>query len=245
MKKIILLLLLFPLALHSQVAPERHNTSWIDMWISCNTSPNPINDYGDSHWFMIDLGHNYSLGELKLWNYNDPQYLNRGIQDYAIDISLNGITWLHVGDYSLPMSNSSSFYDGFVGPDLAQPNAKFVLITAKSNYGGDCFGLSELKINVDQPIVSSNEDLVQIEENKYKISPNPFENSFLIENFSQNSFPDRYQILTTDGKLIKESFLNKSNIQAFNIVAPEIPSGNYNLLIIEKNNVHSLKLVKK
>ncbi|MBK9255528.1 MAG: T9SS type A sorting domain-containing protein [Saprospiraceae bacterium] len=61
---------------------------------------------------------------------------------------MDGITWQVLDTVIFPKANASGFYEGFEGPDFGAVSARFVLITALSNYGAPCTGLGELKINV-------------------------------------------------------------------------------------------------
>ena len=129
----------------------RHNTSYNDAWISCSTLPNPNTDRGEGHWIMYDLRNQYDLFQFTFWNLNDPRRLDEGIQDLVVDISNNANDWSEVGNFTLPRSDGSSFYSGINAIDLNGITARYVLITATSNYGGACYGLSEVKFGVSEP----------------------------------------------------------------------------------------------
>ena len=48
-------------------------------------------------------------------------------------------------------ASGASIYEGEEGPDFDGAKARYVLITPLSNFGGDCFGFSELKIQITDP----------------------------------------------------------------------------------------------
>ena len=125
---------------------NRHNTSADTKWMSCNEmiSPNPIR--GSSHWIELSLSEFKAIGNIYLWNIADPDHLIDGANQVAIDVSLDGITWTESATITLAMGESSGYYDGEEVVNLNQATAKYILITALSNHGGDCYGLSELKI---------------------------------------------------------------------------------------------------
>lgn len=129
---------------------NRHGTNYNDAWISCNilNSPNP--ERGEGHWIMYDLRHSYDLFQFTFWNLNDAARLDDGVQNMIIDVSNNGNEWSEVGTYTIPRSNGSSFYKGVNAIDLNGMTARYVLLTATSNYGGDCYGLSEVKFGVSE-----------------------------------------------------------------------------------------------
>lgn len=145
---IIIIFSFFTISIFAQRSPDRHSTVSRDSWISCTTSANPNAERGNSHWLMFDFGIKYKLGESKFWNYNHPDNLNYGIQNYAVDISNDGVTWTKVGEFMLPQANASGFYEGSNGPDFNDLIARYLLITPQSNYGGSCYAISELKIDV-------------------------------------------------------------------------------------------------
>ena len=128
----------------------RHNTNYNDAWISCSALPNPNTNRGDGHWIMYDLRNDYDIFQFTFWNLNDPARLNDGIQEIAIDVSLDGNTWNQMGTYTLPMSDGSSFYTGVNALSLNGATARYVLLTGLSNYGGSCYGLSEVKFGVSE-----------------------------------------------------------------------------------------------
>lgn len=156
--------------LQAQCYPDRHSTNWYDGWVSCEPSTNPISSYGSTHWIMYDLGYNYVLNKTKIWNTNEPKHLDYGINEYTIDYSLDGVTWDNLGNFTIDQASGSSTYEGVEGPDFEGTKARYVLITPNTNYGGDCYGFSELKISITDPFI------VVEKEDGYNASiyPNPF-----------------------------------------------------------------------
>jgi hypothetical protein len=241
MKNIIWTLIFLPFLLKGQAYPERHNTSWSDSWISCSISKNPNQLRSDSHWFMMDLGYEYALGESKIWNYNDPDNLNIGIQNYYIDVSQDGTNWTEVGEFNIPIANASSFYQGDLGPNFDKINAKYVLLTAKNNYGGDCVGIAEIKIEVSEPIVS---DIDQIAiNNKYKVSPNPFSDLIILQSENNLNKARLYKITSINGGIVQEGTII-SDESTFEITTKDIPSGVYTIIINEDKQTYSLPIIK-
>lgn len=132
----------------SQCYPDRHNTSWFDAWVSCEASQNPNTIRGKSHWILYDLGYVYKLENLHVWNINDPDNLDDGLKNVIIDYSLDGNTWMESGNAVFPKANGSSIYQGNDILDFNGIKTRYLLITAKDNYGGNCYGFSELRIGV-------------------------------------------------------------------------------------------------
>lgn len=142
----IILLYFLPGSIEAQCFEDRHNTTWFDGWISCaeKVSPNPARPSG--HWIMYDFDQVYTLFEMRVWNMNAPDHLDYGLQDVVIDLSDDGETWTEFGEHSFPQAPGSSRYEGDVPVDFDSANARFVLISALSNHGGSCYGLSEVRI---------------------------------------------------------------------------------------------------
>ena len=141
----ILSLTLLPLFLSAQCIPSRHNTNLNDGWVSCSTSSNPNTARGTGHWIRYDLGAMHNIEDLQFWNYNHPDYLDRGARDISIDISSNGVNWTEVATYTLEQATGKSTYIGELGPDI-NASARHVLITINSTYGSSCAALSEVRI---------------------------------------------------------------------------------------------------
>lgn len=151
MKKILFSLFItaFVCSISAQAYPDRHSTSYTDAWVSCQVSPSPNSVDPSGHWILYDLGQLYPLGQFTLWNYNDPKNLDRGVNQYEIAISTDATSWTSAGIYNLNVSDGSAFYEGEAGPHLGDVLARYVLITAISNHGGACYGMSEVRISVD------------------------------------------------------------------------------------------------
>ena len=132
---------------------SRHNTNYNAAWISCTSSTNPNTARGESHWINYDLRNNYDIFQISFWNLNDPARLTEGLKDIAIDISTDGISWQEAGTFTIPQSQGSGYYLGDRGINLNGTTARYVLITALNNYGGECYGLSEIKMDVQEAVL--------------------------------------------------------------------------------------------
>jgi len=130
----------------SQCLSDRHSSTWYDGWISCQTkdSPNPLR--GDSHFILYELDNIYYLYEMKIWNLNAPDLLNYDIQNVIVDVSDDGNTWTEFGQFTFSQATGKNDYEGIEEINFNGQKAKFVLFTPTSNYGGACYGLSEIKV---------------------------------------------------------------------------------------------------
>ena len=130
----------------SQCYPDRHNSTWFDGWVSCEESVNPNPARGNGHWILYNFHQQYALFEMDVWNFNAPDYLDYGMQEVVIDISADSITWTEYGQVTFPQANGLNTYEGAEVLDFDSTLAQYVLVTAVSNYGGSCYGLSEIRI---------------------------------------------------------------------------------------------------
>lgn len=133
----------------AQCFPNRHNANEDASWLSCSTSPNPNPDRGTSHWVMYELDDVYEFFNLTVWNYNHVYDHNNGVSEIVVDVSLDGVTWQEAGIFNVLESDGSSFYQGEMVGSLGGRVGQYVLITALENHGGTCFGLSEVKIELE------------------------------------------------------------------------------------------------
>ena len=159
----------------SQCLPDRHSTSWFDNWISCEASENPNKNRDESHWISYDLGKLYKLGELKIWNLNAPDLLENGAKTIVIDYSKDGDNWTEYGEVSLDPATGKNTYEGETILDFAEIEAKYILFTITENYGGNCYGFAEMKVEAE-PAEDENEDVCILAD----IFPNPTSNNFSV-----------------------------------------------------------------
>lgn len=229
---------------YSQCFPDRHSTNWYDGWISCDVSPNPIASYGETHWILYDFGYEYVLNESQLWNANEPKNLDYGIQKYNIDYSTDAITWTNLGEFNMERATGQSTYEGKSGPDFNAVKARYVLITPNSNYGGSCYGLSELKINIEEPILDINEE----EGFKATIYPNPFINNISLSVAAlDSSTPMEYTLYDILGRTVTTNSLvltEGNGTYELAINGKNLSVGLYVLKIIQNGKEQSYKLVK-
>jgi len=141
-----------------------------DTWLSCNTSTNPNSLRGNGHWLMYDLGYTYNLTTTHFWNYNVNGQTGQGIRDCIIDYSIDGNNWANALTFQIPQAPGNSNYTGISGPDLGGINARYVLLTANSNWGGSCAGLSEVRFDLGQQC-SVNAQIVGLPATVSNVSP--------------------------------------------------------------------------
>jgi len=228
----------------AQCYPDRHSTSWIDSWISCDTSENPNPVYGESHWIMYDLGIKYVLKDTKFWNTNEPANLNYGIQDFNIDYSTNGSEWVHLGEFKLNQASGKSNYEGEIGPDFDGVKARYVLITPISNFGSSCYGFSELKINIVDPFKIIDENIGF----NASVYPNPFVDNASLRIVSlHDNYPVSYTLYDLLGRQISQktiSMITDQETYELNLNGRALALGIYLLKVEHKGKQRTFKLIK-
>lgn len=215
----------------SQCFPNRHSTNFFDGWVSCEAaaSPNPARPV--SHFIMYDFGKVFKLGQMTIWNSNDPSHLDWGMRDVAIDYSTDGITWLAAGDYTFGQASGLSTYEGEEGPFLNEIEARYLLITAINNYGGSCFGLSEMKVAGEEvEIISDVENVATLECVNVSLYPNPFAEKMTMVLTPGCSGDLRVTVYDAAGRMISNEITSLITGQEKSMeLGKELPSGSYRL----------------
>jgi len=127
----------------SGLSDDKHSFTLSDMWLSDTGEPG-------SAWIQYEFDRAYNLHQMQVWNYNGSTILiNYGLKDVTIEHSTDAANWTQLGgvtefaqasgseDYA---HNTTVAFDGVL--------AKYVRITANSNWGGgifDRYGLSEVR----------------------------------------------------------------------------------------------------
>lgn len=246
MKKILLyasVWLLTASSLYAQCHMERHNTNWFDGWVSCETSPSPNTAREDGHWILYNFGQAYNMGEMYLWNTNDPEHLDWGMNQCVLDYSLDGETWEEWGIFTMDMATGEPIYEGEDGPDLAGISAQYVLITAVENHGGECYGLSEIRFGVTGPYVNTNE----VNNDNWCLNvlayPNPFVERITLD--IQSNCPEDIQYWVSDalGKVVfAPTQVNGTEKTSLNFNSLGLAEGIYTLSVQQGNAIRQYRL---
>jgi hypothetical protein len=225
----------------AQCFDNRHNTGIDNAWLSCEASPNPNVVRGMSHWIMYDLGEPYSLEETAYWGFNDPERLSNNIREIVIDYSLDGLNWTEWGTYTLEQAPGSTLYLGDEGPDLTGITTQYLLITAIDNYGGDCYGMSEIRFNVGD-LISSSEDLItDLEE--IVAFPNPTSGLTGLQFTSLVDSDGSIIISDLSGKnLMNRKIILRKGIINHSIDLSDYQSGNYVISVKTENQIVSTEV---
>ena len=247
MKKIVISILTLVLAIGSiqlsaQCHKDRHSTNWYDGWVSCDASPSPNPSRAVSHWILYDFGDVYELGKMHIWNYNDPTRLDMGIQGAMVDFSVDGVEWTDMGAIYVPQASGETLYAGEEVTDFEGAAARYVLITAASNYGGNCFGLSEVRI-ATSGVVATEEPALSEDCLKINAAPNPFNEQTRIQLLAHCDVTMYYSIRDALGKvIIPEQKFDRS--VEFNFGDEKLATGVYFLAVRYGDKAKQYRVVK-
>ena len=122
---------------------DLHSVGNNDMWLSSMTGPQPT-------WIQYELDRVYKLHEMLIWNHNSNVELvvGFGIKDAIIEYSVDEVNWTTLGTtHEFARGSSNAGYAHNTTVDLSGVIAKYIKITANSNWGGIIpqFGLSEVR----------------------------------------------------------------------------------------------------
>ena len=124
-------------------ANDLHSTVETNMWLSSTTGPQPA-------WIEFQFNKVYKLHEMWVWNSNQSleQVVGLGIKDVSIEYSTNGIDYTALGTtHEFAQAPGTGGYAHNTTVDFGDVAAKFVRLTANSNWGGMLpqYGLSEVR----------------------------------------------------------------------------------------------------
>ncbi|HUV62732.1 MAG TPA: LamG-like jellyroll fold domain-containing protein [Sedimentisphaerales bacterium] len=124
-------------------ADDRHSAIGTDMWLSGITGPQPT-------WIQYEFDKIYKLHQVVVWNHNTltEPVIGFGVKEATIEYSVDGAAWVTLGTtHELARGSGAAGYAANTIVDLGGATAKYVKITANSNWGGlvSQSGLSELR----------------------------------------------------------------------------------------------------
>ncbi len=120
-----------------------HGTDTEDMYYS---------DTAES--IVFDAGIGIRLGQLFVWNYNDPDNLNSGVRELRVEYSMDGQNYTELGTFELGMNSAddNNEYGGNVAVNkdssinFGGVAGRYIRLTPVSNHGGSGYGLSEIRL---------------------------------------------------------------------------------------------------
>ena len=123
-------------------ADDLHSTSETDMWLS-ESDPNGA-------WIQYEFDRVYKLYEMWVWNYNHTfePVLGYGLKDVTVEVSADGANWTVLTEREFAKGAAEATYAHNTIVDLEGVAAKYVRLTASTNWstvGQVQFGLSEVR----------------------------------------------------------------------------------------------------
>jgi len=217
----------------------------MDAWISCQESPSPNPSNPNGHWIVYDLKERYSIEQMKLWNVNDPAHLDWGIKDFILEYSGNYMDWFKAGEFQLEKATGISHYEGMDWINVRMPEARYVLITAISNYGkSDCYGFAEVRFSAEKTIISETN---KVEDSNFSaiIYPNPAQDQFLANINGITGDEIEFSCFDMFGHRIEQGKikLTKSNY-LLRVISTNWLPGQYQFVIKSKQHIKRYSVVK-
>ena len=127
----------------SGLTNDLHSTVGDAMWVSSMMGPTPV-------WIQCQFDRVYQLQELWVWNHNTEfePVLGYGFKDVTIEYSTDGATWTLLKEVQFAQAPATAGYAHNTTVDLDGVMARYVRLTAKSNWstvGLKQCGLSEVR----------------------------------------------------------------------------------------------------
>lgn len=137
---------------------------WLNSGNGCCGDPADPTAAGVGAVITFDLGANYDLNSMRVWNYNESPvgFTARGANEVEIliDDEVAGTSFVSVGNINLSQAPGSNTYTGevvdFVAEAINANNVRLLRFNITSNHGGDneFIGLSEIQFDgVLTPVV--------------------------------------------------------------------------------------------
>lgn len=99
-------------------------------------------------WIQFDLGQEYTVDGVYLWNYNEAgNWTSRGIRKATIEVSDNGKNWTNVGTYEFHRASGKDDYVGQQVPFDQQISGRYFKLNILSNHGNNETGISEIRFS--------------------------------------------------------------------------------------------------
>ncbi len=122
---------------------DLHSTEEADIWLSNMAGPQP-------NWIQYEFDRVYKLHQMWVWNFNQliEPVVGFGFKEVTIEYSTNGTDWAVLADVpEFAQAPGAPGYAHNTTVDLGAVTAKYVKITANSNWGGVLpqYGLSEVR----------------------------------------------------------------------------------------------------
>ena len=171
--KIILIvgiLICLDMTLNGQCIQDSHTPFSDSGWMSCQIADSPVAGENPGHWIQYDLGYDYRLLDVELWNHNVWGETGMGVKSISVFYSQDGITWSGGNAYAIEKAPGSWKYNTPEFIDLNGIECRFLLIAVDEIHDAsmDCVGIGEIRIQVE-----TTTSIEEVDEIALEIYPNP------------------------------------------------------------------------
>jgi alpha-mannosidase len=124
-----------------------NNKNALTMW---HTAENPVSSVPANGlpsfkgWVRFDFSTLKTFDKILIWNHNQADLTDRGFRKTKIYGTANGVDWFLLKSLELPVANGTQGTATGIIPDNTKP-LKAVILAAESNWGGNAYGLSEVR----------------------------------------------------------------------------------------------------
>lgn len=254
----IILMVVLPCVQGAAQSSDWHTTNLSEAWHSCLPAPNPNGSRNGGHWIYYDFGQVYRLTTTHFWNLNVPERVNSydnqawsltrvkgkpedGLKEVVLDYSFDGKNWTEWGKFELPKAPASPFYDGVAGPDLGGLQTRYLMLTAISNHGGSCYGLSEVRFDVQEApssVLTVSDQRLQL-----GVQPNPMQTESVVTLHGFPSGDAKLRLLNVHGEVLSEQAVVIAGEHTELVWSPgSFPSGIYVLQVVHPRSTASAKI---
>jgi hypothetical protein len=117
----------------------------VTMWHTVeNSAASAVAGIQAPAWVRFDFERPVSLDKIRIWNHNQQFLTDRGFRKTSILGTVDGTSWKMLIETELPRANGGATTPTTVELPTSQP-LKAVAIAAQSNWGGNVYGLSEVR----------------------------------------------------------------------------------------------------
>jgi alpha-mannosidase len=126
------------------------------MWhTDLNPQPADVAGIRSPAWVRFDFTTPQAFSRMLVWNHNQAGLTDRGFRKTRILGTTDGVAWKTLAELELPHANGSAAAATTV-PISTKDALKAVVIAAESNWGGNVYGLSEVKFVSTKDVAAAN-----------------------------------------------------------------------------------------
>ncbi|MDB4439054.1 T9SS type A sorting domain-containing protein [bacterium] len=235
----VLLCFSFIVNIGAQCIDDSHSAFKNQGWLSCDSSQSPNIERGNSHWLMYDLGHEYVIDSLTIWNHNVWGETGSGAKIISIDVSVDKTSWTNFGTHTVNKAPGSWKYKTDNLIQLNHAVGQYFLITVLENWDNtsSCRGIAEVRFGVG--ISTATEDVLT--ENNWSVYPNPTVDNLTID-LKDRTDIENISIVNALGQII--SSINNPSTGQNTISVTDFQEGVYYIRISNNDQIQDKSFVK-